>query len=733
MSINTSVYGTSYSDDLQGRAKTTTKSLYGFVIDDALPLNALPDASPCYCGMANDNYLINAIVCKADKTFMPLYKNVKAAYPWFLMRNYANPILQPDNQMITSYNQPSNRWAKLDSVLDLASYCSEHSNHFIFNLQLNKLLFIPYVKCSDTNDINGTDYEFTLGEYEASQHTTYPYITGAYMKPYYNDGTDESPQWYAARYSSDDYIFTTPIVELSDDIQNNSTDYIAAFSLISSINARDAIPIMGFGETPKRDIADSGFIYNPIGIDPDTTHYIYNDPDNPTKIKYCRAYSDDAIKDIWKQIAYYGVFFLGAGAGSWDNVKLTNNRVFCGTIDADGITHGDYTRGADNAKQPQFNWTDTSESNYDPTRPVDDNIYNGAFHTGALLAFDTATDIYNVSSANFQKLVPMLWDALALIPAGDPLNEYCLDTFLTQNPIDSIVALKYFPIKETMSWGTATTIKLGKFDTNIPCMPAQHNIIVDCGTKTIFPRFGKGFANWLDKLTTITLYLPFCGTLQLDPEIYMGRAVNVEYAIDLHTGNCSAFVSITADNDERCITDIANGSCGIDCPVTGIQHITLDSQLYNATEQLKAMRINNAVNGLTSLVGLTKMNSNDVSSAVTSIANTGVGMYNMIHSENVAEYNLQHTQLPVKMIGTTGATTGAMCDLYPIIILERPYVSDVHNDEYAKTNGYACCISDKVKNFTGYTEFANIELSGFGATATEKNAIMSALKGGVII
>lgn len=448
---------------------------------------------------------------------------------------------------------------------------------------------------------------------------------------------------------------------------------------------------------------------------------------------HCDASSmtDDQITEgIRKQLASFGMFFVD---GEKDlNLALDDEKTFLGILE-NGVGYGKYSNGKKNREQDQWNWDTMEENTYDPSKPIpaDPNTYNGSMGTGFVISFATATTRYNIRTNDFIALTDKLWDAMALA-TPDNISNYSLDTFLTSNPIDSIVNLKWFPISESMSIGKAVNIKLGKYDTGISAYAAQTSILKDCGNVVIYPVSGHGVANWIDKLTKITLYLPFCGSLNLDPETYMGRSVNVEYAIDLITGSCSAYVSYIADNGQRVITDIASGTCGIDCPVTGIQHATLDSQLYNATEQLKALRVNNAINGITSVLGLSDVTNKGIN-GVSDALKTGGTIYNALHGESVAEYNLHHTQTPTKMIGTSSAMTGAMCDLRPTIIFERPVIPPIDDDAYAHVCGYACCEPTTIGNLSGYAEFASVDLSGFEATAEEKNMIANALRGGVYL
>lgn len=769
MNINESVYGLRntwitapyYSDDiptanriLMANFGDNESTLEKAIAKNKLPLNEPIDKSVCYCGVGPEHPLskVQYFYSSFESDNPLILENINSD-----ARDVTNISLgfggdnETDGAPLTNVNymfikgeiEYSGSKAKYNRYTNGAEYSNEYSKYRAFKpwcqVPVKRFVVVPYIKCYNTSfNQSGT---FDLKEYLTTRKNDYPYVTQILMDivtdrntTYDPDKGTGTPQRNGIGYTTaaildplsygNGYIYNS--IDMSNIIKPILGVCVAGVFFDVPISSGDTwavkcFPVAsGFG----LDFTNVSNL-NVDGEFSDETSRFYLDIAN---------YTDDEFKDsVFKTIACFGLFFTESYADA-EVLPLDDDKMYLGILN-NGVGLGDYVHGSKNREQSQWNFNDMHDNVYDPSNPpqIDDNTYDGAMRSGLLGTFSTATDIYNIDTNDFTHLVSKLWDAMALVPSGDPLNDYCLDTFLTTNPIDSIVSLKYFPISEEMGINT-TTVKLGKYDTSISCKYAKNSLLVDCGDVLIYPRFGIGGAKtWLDKMTTITLYLPFCGTLSLDPEKYMGRYVNVEYAIDLLSGNCSAFVSIIADNGNKCITDIANGTCGIDCSVTGIQHITLDSQLYNATEQLKAMRINNAVSGLTNLLGLSSIKNNDLTGAVSQLATAGGNIYNMLHNEDIAEYNLQHTQLPVKMIGTTGATTGAMCELYPTIIIERPDDSAVNKTAFAKTNGYACCISDSVGNFTGYTEFSSVDLSGLTATATEKNAIISALQGGVII
>lgn len=442
------------------------------------------------------------------------------------------------------------------------------------------------------------------------------------------------------------------------------------------------------------------------------------------------VYYDGLQEWIRRQLACFGLFFTD-DEQTVLNGALNDENMFLGTLES-GIGHGHYTHGEDNESQPQWTWETTNDSDYDAKNPprVDPNVYDGEMLTGDVAFLGTATQRYNVSAINLNLgLLPKLWDIMAMADPDVSKSDYSLDTFLTMNPIDAIVSLQYLPVKD-MGTGDSVSIHLGNKDTGIAAATAKTSLRVDCGSIEIFPRCGE---NWISREMKLTLYLPFCGVVDLDPETYLNRFCNVEYLIDLTTGTCSAAVSFIDDMNKRVVTDIANGVCAIDLPVTGLQQQTLNSQLFNASESTKQLKVNNAFKGFKSLMGAVSNLNGNPDAAISSILGGAADFYNIFQSEKIADYNLQHTMIPTKMIGASGGLTGAMSPIKPTIIYSLPVYDDINYKQYGHSIGFACCISGSIAQFTGYTEITNVDLSGFEATATEKSMIRSALASGVYL
>ena len=465
--------------------------------------------------------------------------------------------------------------------------------------------------------------------------------------------------------------------------------------------------------------------------------YIVNPASGTTnsdyELYYVRYY-DGLQAWIREQIACFGLFFTDDEQTALTG-ELDADNMFLGIL-VDGVGHGKYSHGQENKDQPQWAWSNTNQSTYDPSNPpaIDPNKYDASMRTHDLAILDTATQRYALTPTGTVGLLDKLWNIMELADPDEALSDFSVGEFLATNPIDAIVSLQYVPISG-INTGIDASVKLGTHDTHIECQTAKTSLRVDCGNYEIFPRFGN---TWIDRMTKITLYLPFCGSVNLDPEVYMGKKINVEYLIDLTTGTCTAIVSFTSSG-LRIITDTASGSCAMDLPVTGIQQQTLNSQLFNASESVKQLKVNNSFKAFNSILnGAMSIGSNNPVSTISGILGAGQDIYNIFQSEKIADYNLQHTMIPTKMIGTSGGLTGAMLEYYPTIIFERPSLPEGfdalgRSDQFAHTEGYACCISGSLSEFTGYTEILNVDLAGFDATITEKNMIRSVLAGGVYL
>ena len=507
--------------------------------------------------------------------------------------------------------------------------------------------------------------------------------------------------------------------------------------------------------------ADQSRTYNTAIFDA-----VYQTPDfkftlNDNKCFTCDVSTmsdDDITEGIRKQLASFGLFFVDSINDI--NLALDNDKTFLGIL-TDGVAYGDYTNGADNRNQPQWNWDTMEENDYDPDTPPtpspfipDPNGYNDGMDLAQLDGFETATQRYNLYKAQAHQVFAALWSVWDPFDESDPdLNTAQIDLktkkmFLTNNPLDCVIGLKYFPVPADMiGTGSDTPVKLGALtlhqagssSVEIQCKMAQNSYIHDCGSVYCAPQYQaySGISDsWIDQYVGFELYLPFCGSVKLDTATYIGKWVNVQYHIDYITGACTAYIGIPSAVNRSVseFMEIRSGNCAIDVPISGIQQATLEANMFNATQQLKGA----ALKGVSSVVGnlistAGKAAAKDIGGAVSAGFSTVGAIAGSVNEIQSAKFELQHTQLPARMIGSASALSGAEGYLSPMLIVTEPRLIEVP-DNYGHTVGFACMRYGKLKDISsGYTEINSIDLDGIACTAEEKSIIRSVLAGGIYL
>lgn len=94
-------------------------------------------------------------------------------------------------------------------------------------------------------------------------------------------------------------------------------------------------------------------------------------------------------------------------------------------------------------------------------------------------------------------------------------------------------------------------------------------LALDCGRVTI-NEYSGSFLDY-DENTQISLYLPYIGSVELDPQLVMNKDLRLVYTIDPFTGNCVANVyvgSIGAADSNLNLMYTFNGNCGYQIPMS---------------------------------------------------------------------------------------------------------------------------------------------------------------------
>lgn len=745
MSINESIWGSSetWISVMNSKCKTISQPMRE-LLDDTLELNKLIDSSMCWCGAVQNErqfYLANVGLIMSLNPYL-IYPALKI--PEIINAPYMYCV-SCNSDSYPYYNTFEDRWGRWAEVTgkntDNMGWYPTGNCRPLFNIRLNELIFVASVTAYASNSINESNYDdFSLSDWIHDGHSDYPYLSRLYIEAYYNQGTEENPNYTPCYDSTDNYIYFVANAETSDEIQGYPDSNLKImYDWTQQASKKHYTQLMGL---PLNKMSlSSGAV---VCVDNNADHYIHDND----YIRYSRQYSEELLDDIRSQIAFLGVFFLGDYIEDINDISLTHPSVYCGIIDDSGLTHGQYSHGLENEERQQFSWEDTSESPYDPTNPpkVDPNNYNVGMHNNYPW-ISSPNRLYSINATNVAAIVGLynsLWECYYTNNVGTEEGqkaptEFNYDEFLTISPIDTIISLKLFPY-DTSADSTAVSIRLGKYNTGIGAYNADKMKILDFGTVNIFGYFGKSIkGDWRDRETKYTLFAPFCGTLELDSSFYMGKDIGLEYHIDQITGACTAVVKVTADNGVTVYTDTISGVCAVDVPITGLDQATIQGQIFNANQQLKMANINAATGLINSAlqIGGAALEGNAASAASTAISGISGFIKNNAGVES-AQYNLTHTHTIPRQIGAASPLCAMLSDWLPRIIVSQPVdgLSGSKLQAFSESKGFACIIPDKIGNRSGFIQMNNVKITPpqgatLPMTQAEADMIKSLLAGGI--
>lgn len=269
------------------------------------------------------------------------------------------------------------------------------------------------------------------------------------------------------------------------------------------------------------------------------------------------------------------------------------------------------------------------------------------------------------------------------------------------NPIDSVIDLAFYPFNVTniCNVGPLDDIKLGGWNTGVSGrFISSSNKTLKMGSMYI----DKTFKNFKDFYTqTAQIWLPYIGLKQLDIKRFMGKTLSVEYAVDLFTHSCTAY--LFADD---IMVDYYNGTMGVTLPLTATNFSAYATKMIELTASMGAGVIGAAVGGGVGAVGLA-----GALPQVASITNIN---------------NYRETK------GSVTSFIGAFSPQYVYLLFEQ--LESVDDEESIRNlRGLPSNSSGSISSFSGFLSVSNVNLVCGGATETEKQEILSYLNNGIYI
>lgn len=324
------------------------------------------------------------------------------------------------------------------------------------------------------------------------------------------------------------------------------------------------------------------------------SEYIYN----PTDRESCRRYlykevTVDNVEEfhemIRKAVACFGLFFVD---GIEDvNLDLDNEDMMLGILEK-GIGNGKYSFGTDNRNQDQWNWNDMHENTYNPDDPLDkkERPYNESAHKLSATTHAYGGNFYFDSDDS--KLSSLLAEINGLtVPSGGWKED---NRFYGQEPLSCIIESRLLFIKNPYTDGT-TAVRLGDYQAqNVNMILKLTTSVIEYEYPSINVPFYYNDFRDLSPYTTMTLYIPFCGTIDLDPNIVTGHNVNIVEYIEPITGDIKCVVKI-----DRSEYYTLKGNCACDLSISGYNM----SQYAQSRAMLQMQMITASFNAVSATAG----------------------------------------------------------------------------------------------------------------------------------
>lgn len=267
------------------------------------------------------------------------------------------------------------------------------------------------------------------------------------------------------------------------------------------------------------------------------------------------------------------------------------------------------------------------------------------------------------------------------------------------NPLDYIIGLNIIP-SQGLSIGSSKVVRFGFVSSGVS-MPqlANQYFTVDCGSLSFDTLCGDTFLDYAP-YSKFSIYLPYIGFKDVDPNDFVGHTIGVIYHGDVVTGGVTAY--ITKDGS---VMYQYSGCCALNVPLSA----------DNWGETISA-----AINVATGIVAAAA-----TGGAAGVAAAAAKGAANVAANPSLLSPQVSHS-------GAVSGGAGCMGVQYPFVIREAV---NFHSTEgFNKSAGYPAYYYRQLADVTGFTTVIDAHMSGIPmATQDEIQEIESLLERGVIL
>lgn len=292
--------------------------------------------------------------------------------------------------------------------------------------------------------------------------------------------------------------------------------------------------------------------------------------------------------------------------------------------------------------------------------------------------------IYNPTQSEINSFGAWLWSSNFV--------DQLLKVF--NNPMESIIGLH--KVYASPIIGGRSNIKVGYLDSGVSSNFVSNQYTkINCGTVNLQEYFGNVFD--YSPYTSIELYLPCIGFVQLDVGNVMRSSINITYTVDVLTGACIAEVNVKRDGSGGVLYSYS-GNCASQYPLSSGSYMGIVSSVIGVAG---------------SIVGTVASGG--------SLAPLALG----------ATSGLLNAKTHVQHSGSLSGNSGVMGGKIPYLIITRPQTNMAEN--YQHLQGIPSNTYVQLSACRGYVKVKNVNVQNINAESEELEEIKTLLLDGVII
>lgn len=747
----------------------------------AAVINEPLDNSISYCGLGNESvYSRLAYLEYKISMFDSGFKNVDDR----AVTNFVFCASQGSNGGFYAYNDSSASAASSATQADICRFAPMGLNgdytsisRANFNRQVapyvsipvRNFILTPVIRAATTintttptstsgMDIRSFDWWDYMDITQQRNYTTHPYILGIGIKIFSSrqldtiDPVTGVPQTtrvtlgYGTDLSGIAVLSPLSICdnEYSDianpeSVQSDIYSYYLTRSNKASGGNSAAIPIFGYSAIDRN---DRDYIVAPqTNSDTDASPFrlIFWTHPNAQLVKvsassgyvqsgwYYLEYYDDLVDWVREQIACFGLFFT-LDKNTAQTGALNDPLMYLGVLDANGIGHGDYTSGEDNEDQPQWEWDTTNNSSYKPSDGPEPTPYGDKNHILDTIGLSRGGKYYWSDTEG-------LWANILADINNISMDEQTYDpsVYFGQEPIDCLIEGRIVFINGALGVLNAgnENVMVGRHDTGVEMKRFRQSYpyTVHCGFVDINEIYND-FRDY-EPYTTITLLLPFAGSMQLPTSVFMGHRIDLYETVDLITGD----IIYTIWLDNNTIYSRATGNCSMELSKNGYEM----SQFAQTRFDLQNQKTQSLLNAAASFVGgtsgaLVAASYNNPAGAISQLLGGAINAASGIHNYISSDKELHRSAPPVGAVEKASGCVEYGNVITPAIVITSPKMIENYNDDnYRSKTGFATYKIDTIGNQSGPVVCRNVVINSIDCTTEEKVMIKQALESGVYI